>query len=61
MKNRATGQFMGNIRQIFVYLLAEYGKLSPSHLNAFEKVIEMDYDPVNPVGNIFNKVEDILE
>ena len=37
MKNRTTGQFMGNIRQIFEYLLSTYGKISPSHLKHFKK------------------------
>jgi hypothetical protein len=62
MKNRDTGQFTGDIRQIFTYLQNTYGKISPSQLSQFEKeVAEMHYDPVTPVDNIFNKIEDLLE
>jgi hypothetical protein len=62
MKNRDTGQFTGDIRQIFTYLQNTYGKISPSQLSQFEKEIsEMHYDPVTPVDNIFNKIEDLLE
>ena len=52
MNNCTTGKFTGNIHQIFSYLLATYGTISPSHLNDFEKeVIEMHYEPVTPVEN----------
>ena len=62
MKNCTNIQFTGNIRQIFTYLLSTYGKISPSHLRNFEKeVTDMHYDPVTPVENIFNKIEDLLE
>jgi uncharacterized phage-associated protein len=62
MKNRETGQFTGNVRQIFTYLQNTYGKISPSQLSQFEQeVSEMPYDPVTPVDNIFNKIEDLLE
>jgi uncharacterized phage-associated protein len=62
VKNRETGQFTGDIRQIFTYLLNTYGKISPSQLSEFEKeVTNMHYDPVSPVDNIFNKIEDLLE
>ena len=37
-------------------------KISTSYLNDFEKyVTEIHYDPITPVHNIFNKVEDLLE
>ena len=46
----------------FAYLLSTYRKMSPSHLNNFEKVVtDMHYDPVTPVNNIFNSIEDLLE
>ena len=62
MKNRDTGQFIRNVLQIFQYLQNTYGTISPSQLSQFEKdVTEMHYDPVTPVDNIFNKVEDLLE
>ena len=52
MKNRATVHFTINTRQIFAYLLAMYGKMSPIHLKNFEKeVTEMDYEPVTTVDN----------
>ena len=36
-------------------------KFSPSHLNDFEKeVTYINYDPMNPVDNIFNNIEDLL-
>ena len=58
INNRTTGKFTGNIRDIFAYLLATYGKISPIYLDNFEKeVTEIHYDPVNPVDNIFNKIE----
>ena len=61
-KNLTTGQFMVSIRQIFAYLLATYGKMSPRYLNDLKKeVTEMNYDPVTPVNKVFNKVEDILK
>ena len=61
MKNRFTGQFTGNIRQIFEYLLTMCGKIPPSQLNDFEKkVTGMPYYPVTLVKHIFNKVEDPL-
>ena len=60
MKNNTTGKFTGNIRDIFAYLLATYGKISPIYLDNFEKeVTEIHYDPVNPVDNIFNKIENL--
>ena len=37
MKNRTTGQFTGNMSQIFAYLLSTYGKISPSHLKFLKK------------------------
>ena len=62
MKNWATGQFAGNMRQIFLDLLTTYGKILPSQLNNFEKeVTAMHYDPVTPAENIFNKVKDLLK
>ena len=62
MKNCTMGQFTGNIRQIFAYLLETYKKISPSHLNNFKReVIEINYDTVIPVDNILNKVGDLLE
>ena len=62
MKNHTTGQFTGNIRQIFVYLLVTYGKMLPSHLKNFEKeATEIYYDPVTTVEKISNKVEDLLK
>ena len=62
MKNRETGQFTGDVRQIFTYLQNTYGKISPSQLSHFEKeVSEMHYDPVTPVDNIFNRIENLLE
>ena len=62
MKNRITRQLTRNIRHIFVYLLSTYGKISPSHLNDFEKeATDMRYGPVNPVDKISNKIEDLLE
>ena len=62
VKNRDTGQFTGDIRHIFTYLLNTYGKISPNQLSTFEKeVTDMHYDPVTPVDNIFNKIEDLLE
>ena len=62
VKNRTTGQFTGNIRHIFSFLLSRFLKISPSHLNNFEKeVTEMHYDPVNPFDKISQKVEDLLE
>ena len=62
MKNRTTRKFTGNILQIIMYLLSTYRKISPIHLNYIKKeVTDMHYDPVTPVDNIFNKIEDILE
>ena len=62
IENRATDKFTGNIRQIFLYLLTTYKKLSPSQLNNFEReVTEIHYDPINPVDIIFNKVEDLIK
>ena len=62
MKNRETGQFVGNVLQIFQYLQNTYGTISSSQLSKFEKdVTDLYYDPVTPVDNIFNKVEDLLE
>ena len=53
---------MGNIHQIVTYLVSTYRKISPSHLNNFEEeVTDMHYDPVTPVSNIFNKIEELLE
>ena len=62
MKERSTGQFTGHVQQILEYLLVTYGKISPSQLNKFDtEVSEMHYDPVTPVNNVFNKIEDLLE
>ena len=62
MKNCTTAKFTGNIRQIVAYLLSTYGKISPSHLNDFEKeVTDMPNDPVTPVDNISNKIGYLLE
>ena len=61
-KNRVTGQFTGNTRQILSYLLTTYRKISPIQLNNFKKeVTNMHYEPVTPVDNIYNKVEYLLE
>ena len=62
MKHRETGQFIGDIQQIFTYLVNTYGKISPIQLRYIEKeVIEMHYDPVTPVDNIFDKIEYLLK
>ena len=62
MKNRATGQFTGNIHQNFSYFLTTCGIFSLIQLNNFEKeVTKMNYDPVTPVENIFKKDEDLLK
>ena len=50
------------MHQIVAYLLSTYGKISPSHLNGFGvKVTDIHYDPVTPVDNVFNKIEDLLQ
>ena len=62
MKHRETGQFIGDIQQIFTYLVNTYGKISPIQLRYIEKeVTEMHYDPVTPVDNIFDKIEYLLK
>ena len=62
MKNRATFQFTGNIRQILSYLLTTYDFFSLRQITNFEKeVTKMHYDPVTPLYNIFNKIENLLE
>ena len=62
MRDRNTGQFTGNVLQVLQYLQNTYGTISPSQLAVFQKeVTEMHYDPVTPVDNIFNKIEDLLE
>ena len=56
--NRTTGQFTSNIRQIYVYLLKTYGKISLSHLNNFEKeVTKMHYDPVTTVDKFSKRLK----
>ena len=62
MKNRGeTGQFIGNVLQIFQYLQNTYGTILSSQLSQFEKeVTDMYYDPVTSVDNIFNKIEDLV-
>ena len=62
MKNFTTGNFTGNIHHTVAYLLSTYGKISPSHLNNFEReVTDMHYYPVTPIEKKFNKIEDLLE
>ena len=62
MKDRNTGQFIGNVQNILEYLLVTYGKISASQLNEFDtEVSDMHYDPVTPVDTVFNKIEDLLE
>ena len=62
IRDRNTGQFTGNVLQILQYLQNTYGTISPSQLAVFQKEgTEMHYDPVTPVDNIFNKIENLLE
>ena len=57
MKNRTTRKFKGNIHHIAAYLMSTYRKISPRHLNDFEKeVTDMHYDPVTPVDKISNNM-----
>ena len=61
-KNRTNENFTGNIRQIVTYLLPTYGKISPNHFNDSEKELTyVHYEPVTPVENIFNNIEDLLK
>lgn len=62
MKYLTTGQFIEKIRRIYAYILTTYGFIFTESSENFEKqVIEMQYDPVTPVDNIFNKAEDFFE
>ena len=58
-KNRATGQFNGNLMQIIQHLRITYGKISPAQLISYEaEVTNMTYDPTTPVDLIFGKIDD---
>ena len=62
MKNRTTGKFIGKVYQIIVYLQnTSYGNISPGQLSAFEtKVTKFHYDPVTPIGIVYNEVENLI-
>ncbi len=58
-KNQITGQYTGNILDILNFLQDRYGKISHSQLLAFEQeVTTFVFDPLTPVENVFNKIED---
>ena len=62
MKNITIRNFTGDIREIFAYLMSRYQIISPSYLNYFKiEVIDIHYDTVTPVDNIFNKIKDLLK
>ena len=50
------------MHQIFCVPPVNIWKISPIHLNNFEKeVIDMHYDPMTPVDNILKNIEDLIE
>jgi hypothetical protein len=62
MRNRTTGQFQGTLFQLIQYLLTVYGKISPSQLLELEHETKtFAYDPITPVDEVFNKIEDLVE
>ena len=59
-KNRATGQFNGNLTDILQYLFTTHGKVSPAKLMTLDQEIsEMSYEPTHPIEEIFSKLEDL--
>ena len=53
---------MGDIREIFAYLMLTYQHISPSHLNDFKKeVTYIHYATVTPVDHVINKIKDLLK
>ena len=56
-KNRLTGQYTGNVLDIL-----NFCKISHSQLLSFEQeVTNFVFDPLTPVENVFNKVEDLMD
>ena len=61
MKDCNTGQFTGKVLQVLQYLKNTYRTIPPRQLAVFQKeVTEMHYDPITPMGNILNKIEDLF-
>ncbi len=64
-KNRLTGQYAGNVLllDILNFLQEQYSKISLSQeLLSFEQdVTNFVFDPLTPVENVFNKVEDLMD
>jgi 6-pyruvoyl-tetrahydropterin synthase len=50
------------VHQILQFLFNTYGKVSPQLLHAEEENVKAHtYDPTNPIGTVFNQVEDLVD
>ncbi len=56
------GQYTSNVLDILNFLQERYGKISHSQLLSFkQEVTNFVFDPLTPVENVFNKVEDLMD
>ena len=62
VKNRTTGQYTGNVGDIVRHLQGRYGKITPGQLQEFDlEISQMTYDPSNPIEQVFNRIEDLVD
>ena len=62
VRNRTTGQYTGNVGDILRHLQDRYGRITPGQLQDFDlEISQMTYDPVNPIEQVFNRIEDLLD
>ena len=62
VRNRTTGQYTGNVGEILRHLQGRYGRITPGQLQEFDlEITQMTYDPVNPIEQVFNRIEDLVD
>ena len=62
VRNRTTGQYTGNVGDILRHLQGRYGRITPGQLQEFDlEITQMTYDPVNPIEQVFNRIEDLVD
>lgn len=60
--NRTTGQYSSDIRGVLRHLFTTYGKITPQQVQEFDlATLNMHYDISQPVDNVFDAIEDIVD
>ena len=62
LRNQTTDMIHANIPEIFIFLRANYGQLSPQQLEERESNLDnYNYDPSTHINTVFNKIQDFQD